>query len=504
MHQAGKLCLLGLLTQVRTSWSLQGISDSVTAPAKIAVIGGGIGGTSTAYFLQQLFGDNAIIDLYESGTVGGRLATIPIAGHNYEVGGSIIHPKNQYMVDFASMFGLAQKKGCPGSMGLFNGKEYVYRDSSWKYISLAKLLWRYGWDVYRLHHLTEEMLINFARIYTLQSEGHAYHDVASLLTAMDPKFLEMTDTSSAVWLKGLGFHDLMIEELVTAVTQANYGQTPDMQAFVGSVSVAGANPNLWSVSGGNKRVAEELLKDSRAALLRRSVTQIAYNQEHFSVTSLERETPEERLFTEGSASHNPKEDVTFEPRTQDYDIVVLATPLTKDKSNITFVNFTKDFNFPGHYERIICTMVQGKLRPESILLPEGDHIDEILVTNPRLIFNAFGKQYPVDCGDCSQQYPDVWKIFSPNPLGEDQLNIFFEERNSTNIIDWLAYPHYDSDQQLADFELLPGMYYVNAIELAGSAMEMSVIGAKNVALLAYKYWLQDPNAGMKVSMKDEL
>lgn len=200
----------------------------------------------------------------------------------------------------------------------------------------------------------------------------------------------------------------------------------------------------------------------------------------------------------------PDVDPSEQPRTQDYDIVIIAAPLTEDKRKFKFVNFTEEFSFPGRYERILCTMVQGKVNPKSLLLTEDTMVDGILVTNPRLIFNAFAKQSPVESTDCPVCLPTVWKIFSPVPLGEEQLSIFFEKRNSTDIIDWLAYPHYDSNQHLGDFELLPGLYHVNAIEWAGSAMEMSIIGARNVALLAYKHWLQDEYAGRKTGQKDEL
>lgn len=503
MLQIWKILSLGPLFLFRASSAFHDGVASVAEPPKIAIIGGGIGGTSASYFLNELFGDDVIIDLYESDTLGGRLATIPIAEHVYEVGGSVIHPKNEYMVKFVSQFGLAKKKGCAGNLGLFNGEEYVFKDSSWSIVTLARLFWRYGYDIYRLNELTESMLGKFARIYRLQAEGNAFEDVASLLNAMDPQFVEMTHSSSAEWLQSLGFSQLLIDELVTAVTQCNYGQTPDIQTFVGLIAVAGADSSLWAVSGGNRRVPEELLKSSRAALLRRLVTQISPTDKGlFTVTSIDAEMPIKRLFVEGSQADVPINDDVL-PRSQDYDVVIVATPLTKDKSNIKLVNFTKEFEFPGHYERIVCTMVQGKLRPETLKFTEEDPLDEVLVTNPRLIFNSFGKQYPVNVHDCSKGFPEVWKIFSSKPLPKDQLDIFFEKRNSTHVIDWLAYPHYDSDQELADFELVPGLYHVNAIEWAGSAMEMEIIGAKNAALLAYKYWKQDPDAG-KRTLKDEL
>ena len=42
--------------------------------------------------------------------------------------------------------------------------------------------------------------------------------------------------------------------------------------------------------------------------------------------------------------------------------------------------------------------------------------------------------------------------------------------------------------ELPPFILADGLYYISSIEVAASAMEMSVIGARNVALLAYNHW----------------
>lgn len=72
----------------------------------IAVIGAGISGTSAAYFLNKNKGLNATIDIY-SKDVGGRLQTISIGGHEYETGGSILHPRNRYMKQFVEDFGMA-------------------------------------------------------------------------------------------------------------------------------------------------------------------------------------------------------------------------------------------------------------------------------------------------------------------------------------------------------------------------------------------------------------
>ena len=72
----------------------------------IAIVGAGIGGSSSSHFLRELFGPEATIDVFEaSDRIGGRLNTMEIAGRRYESGGSIIHPANKYMGDFVKHLG---------------------------------------------------------------------------------------------------------------------------------------------------------------------------------------------------------------------------------------------------------------------------------------------------------------------------------------------------------------------------------------------------------------
>lgn len=70
-----------------------------------AVVGGGIGGTAAAFYLRQEFGVGVNIDVFEPGTVGGRLATVKMGDHEYETGGSVIHPLNLHMKHFIEKLG---------------------------------------------------------------------------------------------------------------------------------------------------------------------------------------------------------------------------------------------------------------------------------------------------------------------------------------------------------------------------------------------------------------
>lgn len=69
------------------------------------IIGGGIGGTATAYFLRRLYKQDISLHLYEPEKIGGRLLTSSNFDRKYEVGGAIIHPDNYYMNNFIKELG---------------------------------------------------------------------------------------------------------------------------------------------------------------------------------------------------------------------------------------------------------------------------------------------------------------------------------------------------------------------------------------------------------------
>lgn len=70
-----------------------------------AVVGAGIGGSAVAHFLQQHFGPRVQIDVYEKGTVGGRLATISVNKQHYESGAACFHSLSLHMQDFVKQLG---------------------------------------------------------------------------------------------------------------------------------------------------------------------------------------------------------------------------------------------------------------------------------------------------------------------------------------------------------------------------------------------------------------
>lgn len=256
--------------------------------------------------------------------------------------------------------------------------------------------------------------------------------------------------------------------------------------MTGYVSLAGVESELWSVEGGNKLVPEGLLKFSESNFVRANVQKVELlGDGTFSVK-----------FQESSGDH---------VKAMSFDVVVLAAPLIEGSPCVKFVNFSKDFQqYERPYQQIVSTFVKGTLRPAAfnsqVSLP-----DEILTNNDNLLFNSIGKCTPVG-NYVKNNEESVYKVFSEKPLNKESVEKLFESVNTVKEKVWLAYPHYKPPEKFAPFILHPGVYYTNAIELSASAMEMSAIAAKNIALLIFNSW---KNAGDKIDvsspvLKDEL
>jgi prenylcysteine oxidase/farnesylcysteine lyase len=293
-------------------------------------------------------------------------------------------------------------------------------------------------------------------------------------------------------LTQLGFSDTFIHELARIAMKTNYGQDVDIQGFVGAVSLAGAQGGLWAVEGGNFRVAESAFEASKAVFKAARVTSIdeaaSGRGKHFHVTySLKEELDD--FLSPLLSSH-----------TEDFDAVVLAIPCTsKDCGDLELKVWRveeKFQHFPDAYQRTVAVFVKGYVDHSQFGVGSSQDFPDCLFSiTDGLIFNSLCRQVPVDFKPAKNDslLPsdfNVWKIFCPAPWTVHHVNRFFVNHSDFVVQDWLAYPKYTKlSSALPPFVLDEhgGLVSINAVEAAASAMEQSVIGAKNAALLIKKF-----------------
>lgn len=79
----------------------------------------------------------------------------------------------------------------------------------------------------------------------------------------------------------------------------------------------------------------------------------------------------------------------------------------------------------------------------------------------------------------------VYKLFSRGALNAAFLDGLFSSWAVLHHRDWRAYPHFHPPEAMCPFVLVPfeRVFYINALETAVSAMEISAIAARNAAIL---------------------
>lgn len=243
------------------------------------------------------------------------------------------------------------------------------------------------------------------------------------------------------------------------------------EIIAGLVAFAGAGEDLWSINGGNKLLPESLAKYSNSHVL--------FNTKVVAIDYIE-----DRQFK----VHFVRLDVN-QPESTIYDYVILATPLTSDNV-IRFENFTKQNDLLNnvfekyHMHQTVATFVKGSPLKQyrNLSIMSCDISSEIKETGS--FFTSIAQLSPVEPKVFESKPTGVYKIFSNNPLNPHDLYSLFDDVEYSQQIKWHAYPEYNRvTQPFPPFRIRSGIYYLNAIEWAASAIEMSLIGGKNVALL---------------------
>lgn len=137
--------------------------------------------------------------------------------------------------------------------------------------------------------------------------------------------------------------------------------------------------------------------------------------------------------------------------------------------------------------KTVATFVSGELN-KSLWNFQKDIPEAILAF--KSFFNSIGKQFPVNYNSSDEKMRNisVYKVFSNEELSNQQLKTLFSTIRQKKVISWQAYPEYNVPQLTTNFTLTKNLYFNNAIENLASAIEMSIISARNIAFLAYYNW----------------
>ncbi|KAF9946981.1 hypothetical protein BGZ72_010964 [Mortierella alpina] len=472
-------------------------------PAKsVAVIGAGAGGASTAYYLNSFLEqppstrrvDHSITIFEQSDKIGGRCAVFKVRDQGQqqdkfvEMGASIFVQVNQHLVDAAKEFGLKTKPLDDELVAIWDGKQFVFEQSQWKYWSMLKGLRRWILAPIKLQKLLKRTVGDLLECYKSPESFDSIADFARRFNLHKAAAVRSSD-----FLRDTGIGNLYGQEVVEVATRVNYGSNLDEIHALGALVTMAAD-DAFQINDGNFQIFEGMVAKSKAHV--RLDTKVA------RVRKLRPEY-------EGG---DPRFEVTTTAGQKEiFDAIVIATPI-----HLSSIDF--DLDLPPlpevSYRTIHATFVRGHVNPAYFNAVSAENFpSHILTTNAvEAEFTSLSIQLKLSNGET------VTKIFSPEALKPELLDRLYSNRTWVKHKEWKAYPHLkpinnhvqdltadlptEQQQQFVlgtpkkekeepvlvetiwgKVEVVPGVYYVNAFEPLISTMETETIAGKNVARL---------------------
>ncbi|GAA5817285.1 hypothetical protein MFLAVUS_010828 [Mucor flavus] len=455
----------------------------------VAIIGGGASGTSTAFWLSNVFPSDGKIQVVstifeQSDFIGGRSTTVPIKGDDslgtIELGASIFVEANKNLMTAAEKFNLelTQLTGVesarPG-LGIWDGKELVFEQTG-SYWDTIKAVWRYGFTPMKFQRKQKEVVEKFLELY---DADYGFENIAKIVETLG--FNSLFNQSASDYLKKLGVNERFSNEILQTATRGNYCQ--DLNTLHGLAVMVSmeASHGTWAVKDGNFRIFEEFAIRSKANVL--------LNTKVISVNNI----------TEFDSFGNDVHKYAVETEDgiiQVFDEVVLAAPLRF--SDIVFSFPTQ--HYKRDYHTVHVTLVSGHANPNYFGRNDIEKLPIFIVTTGHPLAQNFpdGKA-PFETFSVHrilQNGETVVKIFSPNRLDEEQLDQLFLNRTWTYYKEWRAFPQLYPVENMdfpsfilkANEQDAFGIVYPGSFESFVSTMETQTISGKNAARLLHEKW----------------
>ncbi|KAL6079602.1 Prenylcysteine oxidase-like [Balamuthia mandrillaris] len=450
------------------SWHYVAVSAASNNSPKIAIIGGGIGGGSTAYYLHKWLPDASLTLFEQNDYIGGRLKhTLFTAGGKQAIplnlGGDAWSDVNAYMVSLQKELKVPldeSSTGGNGLLGFFEGngrwlqphRDYISEGSMYLILESFKWALRSNYD-----HRGDD--VAFGSIGEFLSAGGL--NGFTSVTAYDY-------AKAHYWVS-----DRFLWQDVLPVTRVIYDQNLNLTAFAGWTSLLAGTTESFSTEGGNDVFVQTLVNASKARVM--------LNTKVMDVSKANnKNNPTSYLVTYAKNQNDTKK---IELDSQMFDVVILAAPF--EFSGIRWNKFKLPNIKPRPYVHWFVTMVQssglnatyfGKAKTEQVP-------DSILTTG-----NSTAPFVVVSIQAQPDPTTKIYKIFSNEDVS-DRLNSIFVNVTNHVVQHWnYTFPVYKAmnDDDYQPIVLHDNLFYLNAMESVATAMECSVIAGRNIALLIKK------------------
>lgn len=491
---------------------------------KVAILGAGMGGSALALWLRDLFGDQVDIAVITNGPVGGRCQAVELDGARYEAGASIISEVNVLFKALMNRFNLKKfdLSECNMPLAVYNGTRFLFSTASsaasgWKWaaklLSQWKLVWRFGMlSLLKLKNISKRSCApNFLRLYRALRDGATYAHPRELLSTLGHSCLCLTQHPADQWLvREMGIPGALVQELAEPGMRCNYGgqSCSALHALVGLVSIVGGISNKYfSVLGGNSQVAECSISRARPRIIRGLGRVLRKNRNTDTLYDPAFEvgyfvTPESgdsassaAEASRGSGADTDRPEGLF---MEAFHIVVVAHPLEHSSLKFEGCCETVQASSTSEFRRCTAHFLHGTLNlryfaeapirqasPSELRRASGAYEDDPQLSMPLFApakifttadsttpFYSIGLQVPVNVSSVDKAdeivasaekgEPQVYKIFAPRPLPEEELDNWFNRSPGTavQVVDWYAYPQYTVPQSFQPFVLdQDGVYY---------------------------------------------
>jgi prenylcysteine oxidase/farnesylcysteine lyase len=442
---------------------------------KLAIIGSGIGGASSAYYLLKNT-TNFKIDMYErEERIGGRIDSIVIANKTVDLGASFFIEENKLINRMInelniSYFEAFKEKDDDLNIGFFTNRTlHIKMGQSGiinKIKNVFKLFYNYGISPFYSTFILESYLSAWQRIYHFVDDNNStYNSLHELLETVKINHL-VNQTSEEFFLKSK-IGKKYIDEVLNGFLGNIYNQHKEINAFAGFVTLAGITKPAYKIKDGNDRLVEKIIKTLDSFYFERF--DLFLNLTVSEITEL----------------HDGKYEVKYSTgESKIYDCVIIACPILKTGIKLNFKNKIKPSNLmPKEFQVNQKIFVKGMLDESFFGLAKQSDIPKIIVFSNKTVSHNITEITLIKSEFDGSSYYVIQGDYYLDQTALENLGLF---KNGFNIVyrhSWdFAYPKLIpvKNDEMPAFLISKNIYHLNAIETAASCMELSMISAKNI------------------------